>query len=79
VVLVLTAGLAVLGLLALRPLAPILLEPGDGLAPEAVLRLPLPALVAGGAWLLVAGLASAAGMALAAGSQPAVEVLRGED
>ena len=79
VVLVLTAGLAVLGLLALRPLARILLEPGDGLAPEAVLQLPLAALAAGGAWLLVAALASLAGMALATGSQPAVEVLRGED
>ena len=79
VVLALSAALAALGLLALRPMAHILLEPGDGRTPVAVLVVPGSALLAGAAWLLVTATAAIVGMALAARAQSTVEVLRGED
>ena len=47
VVLALCCALAALALLALRPLGPLLLEPGDGRTPEAVLVLP-PSVLLGG-------------------------------
>jgi hypothetical protein len=78
-VLTLSCGLAALALLALRPLAHLLLEPGDGRTPPAVLVVPGSALLAAAAWLAVAALAAVAGMVLAASSQSTVEVLRGED
>jgi hypothetical protein len=77
--LVVTAVLAALALLALRPLGGVLLEPGDALPPPATLDLPPTALAVGAVWLSVAGLASWAAGALARSSQPTVEVLRGED
>jgi hypothetical protein len=79
VVLGLTCALSALSLLALRPLAHLLLEPGDGRAPQAVLVVPGSALLAAAAWLAVAALAAVAGMVLAVSSQSTVEVLRGED
>jgi hypothetical protein len=79
VVLAVSAVLASVALLSLRPMAHILLEPGDGRTPEAVLLVPGSALIAGAAWLLVAATAAVVGMALAARAQSTVEVLRGED
>ncbi len=79
VVLALSAALAAGALLALRPLAGTLLEPGDGLDPEATLVVPASALLAGGGWLVLTALVAVLGTVLAASSQPAVEVLRGED
>ena len=79
VVLALTCALSALALLALRPLAHLLLEPGDGRIPQAVLTLPGSVLLAAGGWLVLAALAALAGMVLAASSQSTVEVLRGED
>jgi hypothetical protein len=79
VVLALSSGLAALSLLALRPLAHLLLEPGDGRTPTAVLVVPGSVLLAAAGWLAVAALAALAGMLLAASSQSTVEVLRGED
>jgi hypothetical protein len=79
VVLGLSGALSALGLLALRPLAHLLLEPGDGRTPPAALVIPGSVLIAATVWLAVAALAAAAGMALAASSQSTVEVLRGED
>ena len=79
VVLAVSAVLASVALLSLRPMARILLEPGDGRTPEAVLLVPGSALLAGAVWLLVAATAALVGMALAARSQSTVEVLRGED
>ncbi len=79
VVLGLSGALSALGLLALRPLAHLLLEPGDGRTPPAALVIPGSVLLAATVWLAVAALAAAAGMALAASSQSTVEVLRGED
>ena len=79
VVLALSCALAALALLALRPLAHLLLEPGDGRTPEAVLVIPGSAVLAAAAWLAVAALAAVAGMVVAASSQSTVEVLRGED
>ena len=78
-VLVVSAVLASVALLSLRPMAHILLEPGDGRTPEAVLLVPGSALIAGAVWLLVAAAAAVVGMALAARAQSTVEVLRGED
>ncbi|MFL6154265.1 MAG: hypothetical protein ACJ72B_17960 [Ornithinibacter sp.] len=79
VVLALSCALSALALLALRPLAHLLLEPGDGRTPDAVLALPGSVLLAAAGWLALAGLAAVAGMVLAASSQSTVEVLRGED
>ena len=79
VVLALAAGLAVLGLLALRPLASILLEPGDARVPAAALRVPDTVLLLAGGWAVLALVAAALSMALATSSQPTVEVLRGSD
>jgi hypothetical protein len=79
VVLALSCALSALALVALRPLASILLEPGDGRTPEAVLVIPGSALLAAAGWLVLAAVAAVAGMALAASSQSTVEVLRGED
>jgi hypothetical protein len=79
VVLALSGALSVLSLLALRPLAHLLLEPGDGRTPLAVLVMPGSALLAATAWLTAAALAAAAGLAVATSSQSTVEVLRGED
>src|SRR6478735_2721918 len=79
VVLAVSAVLASVALLALRPMAHILLEPGDGRTPAAALLLPGSALLAGAIWLLVAATAAVVGMALAARAQSTVEVLRGED
>ena len=78
-VLAVSAVLASVALLALRPMAHILLEPGDGRTPAAALLLPGSALLAGAIWLLVAAAAAVVGMALAARAQSTVEVLRGED
>ncbi len=75
----LSCALSALALLALRPLAQLLLEPGDGRTPPAALAIPGSALLAAAAWLAAAALAAAVGMALAASSQSTVEVLRGED
>ncbi len=77
--LVAAAGLAALALLALRPLGPVLLEPGDALPPPAALELPTSALVVGAVWLVLSGAGAWAAGALARSSQPTVEVLRGED
>jgi hypothetical protein len=77
--LTLSCALSALALLALRPLAQLLLEPGDGRTPPAALAIPGSALLAAAAWLAAAALAAAVGMALAASSQSTVEVLRGED
>ncbi len=79
VVLALSCALSALALLALRPLAHLLLEPGDGRTPEAVLALPGSVLLVAAGWLAVAALAALAGMVVAASSQSTVEVLRGED
>jgi cytochrome c biogenesis factor len=79
VVLALSCALSALALLALRPLAHLLLEPGDGRAPEAVLALPGSVLLAAAGWLALAALAATAAMVVAASSQSTVEVLRGED
>jgi hypothetical protein len=79
VVLVLSTGLAVLALVLVRPMGGVLLEPGDGVAPAAVLVLPSSALLAGVGWLVVSAVAAAAGRRLASAAAPAVEVLRGED
>ena len=79
VLLALGCALSALALLALRPLAHLLLEPGDGRAPEAVLALPGSVLLAAAGWLALAALAALAGMLIAASSQSTVEVLRGED
>jgi len=79
VVLALSCALSALALLALRPLAHLLLEPGDGRTPEAVLVIPGSAVLAAAGWLAVAALAAVAGMVVAASSQSTVEVLRGED
>jgi hypothetical protein len=79
VVLALSCALSALALLALRPLAHLLLEPGDGRTPQAVLDLPGSVLLAAGVWLVLAALAAVTGMLLAASSQSTVEVLRGED
>ena len=51
VVLALSAVLSSVALLALRPMAHILLEPGDGRTPAAVLVVPGSALLAGAVWL----------------------------
>jgi hypothetical protein len=79
VVLALTSALAAAAMLALRPLAGILLEPGDGRSPAASLAVPGAALVAGTLWLLATALVAVGGMVVATASSPAVEVLRGED
>jgi len=79
VVLGLSGALSALALLALQPLAHLLLEPGDGRTPPAALVIPGSVLLAATVWLVVAAVAAAAGMALAASSQSTVEVLRGED
>jgi hypothetical protein len=78
-VLVLTCVLSVAGLLALRPLASTLLEPGDGRTPPATLTVPAAAWALGLAWVAAAALATLLGMRWAATSQSAVEVLRGEE
>ena len=79
VVLVLGAALAVTTLLLLRPAGGVLLEPGDGAVPAAVLELPGSALLAGVGWLAVTAVSAAVAMRLAASSRSPVEVLRGED
>ena len=79
VVLALSCALAALALLALRPLAHLLLEPGDGRTPEAVLFLPGSALLAAAGWLALAAAAAVGGMLVATSAQSTVEVLRGED
>jgi len=79
VLLALSGALAALALLALRPLASLLLEPGDGRTPEAVLVLPGSVLLAAAGWLLLAALTAVVGMLLASSAQSTVEVLRGED
>jgi len=79
VVLALSCVLSALSLLALRPLAHLLLEPGDGRVPTAELVVPGSAVLAAAVWLTVAALAAVAGMVLASSSQSTVEVLRGED
>ena len=78
-VLVLSTALGVLALALVRPAGGILLDPGDGFAPPAVLVLPTAALLAGVAWLVATGIGAAVAMRLAASSRSAVEVLRGED
>lgn len=79
VVLALAGALSALALLALRPMAGILLEPGDGRDPPPVLVVPGSALLAAAAWLVLAALLAVGGMALATTSRSTVEVLRGED
>jgi hypothetical protein len=78
-VLVLSGILAGAALWALRPLASILLEPGDAHTPQAVLVVPGSALLAGLVWVVLGAVGAVVGMTLASGSQSAVEVLRGED
>ena len=78
-VLALSAALSALALAAMRPLAAILLEPGDGRSPPASLVIPVTAAVAAATWLVLTALAALAATALATTSQPTVEVLRGED
>ena len=73
---VVLAGTAVL---ALRPLAKALLEPGDGRSPPVTLLIPAAALASAGMWLVLTMGAAAASMMVAGRTRPAVEVLRGED
>ena len=80
VVLAVSAVLASVALLALRPMAHILLEPGDGRTPAAALLLPGSALLAGAIWLLVAAARPpSSAWHWPARAQSTVEVLRGED
>ena len=78
-VVALTAGVSTVALLALHPLAATLLEPGDGRTPAAALTVSGSALAAGACWLVLTLFVSVVGMHLAATSQSAVEVLRGDD
>lgn len=79
VLLVLSTALGVLALALVRPAGGVLLDPGDGFGPPAVLVLPTAALLAGVVWLAVTGVVAAVAIRLAASSRSAVEVLRGED
>ncbi|WP_377641594.1 hypothetical protein [Oryzobacter terrae] len=79
VVLVLSTALGALALALVRPAGGVLIDPGDGFGPPAVLVLPTAALLVGIAWLVATGVAAALAMRLAASSRSAVEVLRGED
>jgi hypothetical protein len=77
--LVLTALLAWVAVQALRPLAPLLVDPGDGRPPASDFTQPLSLLVLALGWLVVTLLAALAGGRLAGRTTTDVEALRGED
>jgi hypothetical protein len=79
VVVALSGALAGVAVVALRPLADVLLEPGDGRSPPVTLTIPATAWASAGVWLLGSVAAAGLAMALAGRAHPAVEVLRGED
>ncbi|MBS2936515.1 hypothetical protein KDN32_02025 [Nocardioides sp. J2M5] len=79
VVVAVCLAVAVVAVLAVRPLGPVLLEPGDGGLPDAALELPAVAWWTAAGWLATSLAVAVGSSLLVASDRSGAEVLRGED